>query len=334
MLQRTGHQGERRPEVVAHLSEEAQLGGGAFLHFLFELPGAYVAPVGLGGNEDHQKGKGNHQPHNDALGVVFHQKGVQPGVDVLHMGPLIGHFRFLHLEDAGVAAVYQGAFQQVLPLEGRSAKNIQGQFHHQVAAGGVQVGGGELSVNHFLQAGFRQGIHPEEGYIGRVAQRFPGTPRHAVVLAKDGVGPDTAGHHFFHGIVAAFLEPASVRRHGERNARIFLQGLCKAFVAVIGRGGTLQARDFHHLAFLAQEIGHIVPHDAANFHIVGTNEGGVFVRVDFPVEQNDRNAGVKSFLHGRRNSVRLIGRDNQQVHAIGHKTADLGHLLLAVVIGR
>ena len=105
-------------------------------------------------------------------------------------------------------------------------------------------------------------------------------------------------------------------------------------MAVIGRGGTLQARNFHHLALFVQEIGHIVPHDAANFHIVGTNEGGVFVRVDFPVEQDDRDAGVKSFFYGRGNGVRLVGRDDEKVHAFRHKAADLGHLLLAVVIGR
>ena len=104
-------------------------------------------------------------------------------------------------------------------------------------------------------------------------------------------------------------------------------------MAVIGRGGTLQARNFHHLALFVQEIGNIVPHDAPDFHIVGANEGGVFVRVDFPVEQDDRDAGVISFFYGRGNGVRLVGRDNKQVHAFRDKAADLGHLLLAVVIG-
>ena len=105
-------------------------------------------------------------------------------------------------------------------------------------------------------------------------------------------------------------------------------------MAVIGRGGTLQARNFYHPAFLVQEIGDVVPHDAANLHIVGPDEGGVFVRVDFPVEQDDRDAGVKSFFYGRGNGVRLVGRDNEQVHAFFGKAADLRHLLLAVVIGR
>ena len=48
----------------------------------------------------------------------------------------------------------------------------------------------------------------------------------------------------------------------------------------------------------------------------------------------DRDTGVKSFFYGRGNGVRLVGRDDEKVHAFRHKAADLGHLLLAVVIGR
>ena len=300
---------------------------------MLQFPHFDVAPVGLCGNGDEEHRETNHQPHDETLRIVLHQERVQAGVDVFHVGPLGGHLRFLELKNASVAAVHQGAFQQVFPLIRHAAQDVHGQFHHQVPAGGVEVGGGEHAVNHFLQACVRQGVHPKESHIVRGAQCFPRPQGHAVVLAEDGIGPDAARKHFLHGIVAAFPEPAAVRGRHQRDAGILLQGLREALVAVIGRGGALQPGNFHHPAFLVQEIGHVMPHDAADFHVVRPNEGGVFVGVDFPVEQNHRNAGVESFFHGRRNGVRLVGRDNKQVHAVRHKATDLRHLLLAVVVG-
>ena len=215
MLQRPGHQGEGRPEVVAHLGEELQFGGCALFQLPLQFPHFDVTPIGLGGDGNQQQREANHQPHDETLRIVLHQEGVQTGVDVFHVGPLVGHFRFLQLENTGVAAVHQGAFQQVFPLVRRTVQDVHGQFHHPVAAGRVQVGGGEHAVNHFLQAGVRQGVHPEESDIGRGPQRFPGPQGHAVVLAEDGIGPDTLRQHFFHGVVAALLQPAAVRRYGE-----------------------------------------------------------------------------------------------------------------------
>ena len=105
-------------------------------------------------------------------------------------------------------------------------------------------------------------------------------------------------------------------------------------MAVIGRRRTLQALDFHNRPFPVQCIGQEAAHDAADFHVVGPDEGGVFVRIDFPVEKNDRNAGVEGFFHGRGDGVRLVGRDHQEIHAVGDEAADLLHLPVAVIIGR
>ena len=77
-----------------------------------------------------------------------------------------------------------------------------------------------------------------------------------------------------------------------------------------------------------------MPHGASHFHIVGPDEGRVFVGFYLPVEEDDRDAGVKGFFHSRHDGDGLVGGNNQQVHPLVHEFPNLLHLAPAVVIGR
>ncbi len=212
-------------------------------------------------------------------------------------------------------------------------KDVQGQFHNQVSPGWIEIGSGENSVYHLLQAGVRQGIHAKKRNVFRFSQGPARAHSHPVVLAENRVRADALLHQTRHCPVSVFFQPVTVRGCQQLHPWMLRERFHKASVPVIGRGRTGQPLDFHYLSFPSQEVGHEAAHHSAYFYIIGPDEGRIFVRVDFPVKEDDRDSGVKGLFHGTGDGAGLVGRHHQQVHAIPHKIPYLLHLTPAVVIG-
>ena len=107
-------------------------------------------------------------------------------------------------------AVYQRTFQPFFPFVGLSLQDVQGQLHHQVSPGGIQVGSRKNPVDDILQPGIGQGVHAEKRNVRGLSQGPAGTQGHPVVLAEDGIRPDALFLQFQHSLIAVFLQPVAV----------------------------------------------------------------------------------------------------------------------------
>ena len=71
---------------------------------------------------------------------------------------------------------------------------------------------------------------------------------------------------------------------------------------------------------------------AADLAVVGADERRVGVALDRAVEDDDRDAALEGPADDRRQRLRLVGRDHQQVDLLPQEVLDVGHLLGVVLL--
>ena len=76
----------------------------------------------------------------------------------------------------------------------------------------------------------------------------------------------------------------------------------------------------------------IFAHHASHLVVVGTDEGGVFLRTGLALKDNDRDALVVGTVDGWRDGGHLVGGNNEQVNARCHKTVNLLDLSLVTIV--
>ena len=242
----------------------------------------------------------------------------------------------LHLHDESIVAVDDGSAQDSFTGEITLVQDIHGNLHHAVATGRIYKRGIQFAGKHFLHsivfAG--QGVYADEPHI-----LFPplsgsgsiGSGRHTVILRIHQVDMRKAAQQGIHFLSGLELQPGTVFNGQQPDTGISGYSLHKSLMAVYGRCGAHQTRDFHHISLLVQHIGHILSHSFPYLVVVCTNVGRVFVRKDFTVHYNHRNAPVVCLLHNRSYRSGFIRGHNQQIHPFGYQLTNVFCLTVIIV---
>ena len=179
-----------------------------------------------------------------------------------------------------------------------------------MALGGVEEGGVDDAVGHGAYADVGGGVDADDANVAASlgARGLRRSDGHAVVVGIDELRVGIEVQERVGRARGFFFLPVG-RRAGKDCAALCLQLGGKAFVAVLGGGGTWQSVYLYDLAARPYEMLRVARCGASQPHVVHADAGGVGVAVDVAVEDDDGRASLVDFFDdGREGSGRLWKR--------------------------
>ena len=198
-----------------------------------------------------------------------------------------------------------------------AVEDVDGQLEQLVAVGGVNIRGIEDGVADAGDAAVFawQAVDAAEAGLHPFSQCLTGTDGHTVVLPEHEVDIRQIACAGFHGIVGTLLGPVALQCGDEVDVWILGYGVTEPLVAVDGGRRAFQSHNLHHLALAVEPCGNVFSHQAPHLVVVGSHEGGVFLRVGLALEHDDGDAQVVGTVDGGGDGSHLIGRHDEQVDA-------------------
>lgn len=105
-------------------------------------------------------------------------------------------------------------------------------------------------------------------------------------------------------------------------------------MAVTSRSRTSQSGELYHVALPMQAVGYVGANLIPHVIIVGTDVGGVVIRVDFAIDQHYGYTLAVSLLYDGGYGLGFVGCHHDKVGPLVDKVLDIGNLLSIVVVGR
>src|SRR5574344_927625 len=96
--------------------------------------------------------------------------------------------------------------------------------------------------------------------------------------------------------------------------------------------GTFESCYFHHITCTFEYLSHIMRHVFAYLGIIGAYIGGILIRSNLPVDEDDGYPPIVGFGYDRRQLLGLIGRYDKQVYPFIDKLPYILYLLLIIII--
>ncbi|CDC25892.1 unknown [Prevotella sp. CAG:386] len=105
-------------------------------------------------------------------------------------------------------------------------------------------------------------------------------------------------------------------------------------MAVDGRRRIVKTTYLYYTSLSIQALSDIIANQFTQQIVVTTDKSSILLRLRLTIDKNHRNALLLCSFEGRRNSIHLIGRNDEQTDTLVDKVIDLRQLTVIIVIGR